>query len=105
MSTVLRHVGAILAALAVWWSAAVLIGLGLYAAWPPDLAAPDPGAGRTHSFMAGVSLGRHWQNFPGNVVGFIAALYTFRAMCRRSPPAAEPGAAADRAGTSSFPGS
>ena len=80
---------ALFGAFAVWWAVAVLCGLGLYELFPPDLSAPDPAAaaaaaGRTYSFRAGISLGRHWQNIPGNVLGFIAALYTFQGLLRRS---------------------
>lgn len=78
MTTLLQHIGAILGAFAVWWSATVLIGLALSGLWPPDLAVPSCEGG--YSFTAGVSLGNHWQNIPGNLIGFIAALYTFRAM-------------------------
>lgn len=81
MSTLLRHVGAILVAFAVWWSATVLIGLVLYGLWPPDLSAGP--CQRSDSFTAGVSLGRHRQNIPGNLIGFIAAMYTFRALGSR----------------------
>lgn len=81
MSILLRHSAAILGAFCVWWSTAVLLGLALYGLWPPDLSAPPGQEG--YSLTAGVSLGRHWQNIPGNIIGFVAALYTFRAMCSR----------------------
>jgi hypothetical protein len=87
--SVLRHITGILVAMVVWWSIAVLGGLVLYMAWPPapitELTRADIPA---VSFMAGVSLGAHWQNIPGNVLGFIGALYAFRAICPKSVSAA-----------------
>jgi len=80
VSTYLRHIGAILGACCIWWLVAVMFGLGLYSLWPPDLTIPDQDNRRTFSFIAGAHLGRHWQNVPGNLIGFIAALYTFRAL-------------------------
>ena len=80
--TILRHITGILMAMVAWWAIAVLGGLALYTIWPPEPLAELSGADvRTVSFMAGVSLGSHWQNIPGNVLGFIAALYAFRAIC------------------------
>jgi hypothetical protein len=83
VSTYLRHIGAILGAFCIWWSAAVVIGLALYSLWPPDLSVPDQ---QVFSFRAGVHLGRHWQNVPGNIIGFIGALYTFRALYPKTLP-------------------
>jgi hypothetical protein len=31
--------------------------------------------------MLGVSLGQNWQNIPANILGFVSALYAFRALC------------------------
>jgi hypothetical protein len=75
---ILKHAGAVLMALVVWWAVTVLCGLGLYAVFPPDLSLPDPVDGQARSFLAGISLGRHWQNIPGNLLGFVSALYAFR---------------------------
>ncbi len=88
VSTLLRHIGSIIAAFLVWWSVAVLIGLALYQVWPLSPVLGDSSEGvQAFSFMAGVSLGRHWQNIPGNVLGFILALYAFRALCPNYRPA------------------
>jgi len=35
----------------------------------------------TFSIMLGVSLEQNWQNIPANILGFVSALYTFRALC------------------------
>ena len=66
-----------------------MLGLGLYSLWPPDLTVPDQDNRRTFSFSAGVHLGRHWQNVPGNLIGFIAALYTFRALYPKALPSSQ----------------
>ncbi|MEJ2599403.1 MAG: hypothetical protein P8Z00_13795 [Anaerolineales bacterium] len=87
--TILRHITGILMAMVAWWAITVLVGLALYMIWPPAPLAELPGADvPTVSFMAGVSLGAHWQNIPGNVLGFIGALYAFRAICPKTVSAA-----------------
>lgn len=87
--TILRHITGILAAMVAWWAIAVLVGLALYMIWPPaPLAELNSADVSTVSFMAGVSLGAHWQNMPGNVLGFIGALYAFRAICPKTASAA-----------------
>jgi hypothetical protein len=60
-------VGAIIA----WWAVTVLIGLLMYAIFPSTET----------SFTAGLELKP--QNIPGNVAGFIAALYAFRSLTTR----------------------
>ena len=45
--------------------------------WPPSFSKNEILEG-SFSFMAGVSLGPHWQNIPGNILGFVLSLYTFR---------------------------
>ena len=62
----------ILGAFVAWWSMAVLVGIGMYAIWPAE----------DSTFIAGVSLAP--QNVPGNFIGFILALYAFRALTKRS---------------------
>ena len=82
LQTVLRHITGIFIAMIVWWAITALSGLALYMAWPPTPVAEITGAeGQWVSFMAGVSLGEHWQNIPGNVLGFISSVYAFRAIC------------------------
>ena len=61
----------IVGALTAWWAVTVLIGLLTYAIYP----ATDT------SFTAGLEL--EPQNVPGNLAGFIAALFAFRAVTTR----------------------
>ena len=63
-----RELAGIVGAVITWWAFAVLIGLLMYAIFP----ATGP------SFTAGLEL--EPQNVPGNVAGFIAALFAFRAV-------------------------
>lgn len=65
MKRAMKDVGGVFAAFVAWWSVAVLLGMLFFAIWPPG-----------HSFTAGLSL--EPQNVPGNVLGFILALYAFR---------------------------
>ena len=65
MQRVMKDIGGILAAFLAYWAAAVLLGMILFAIWPPG-----------GSFTAGLSL--EPQNIPGNAIGFILALYAFR---------------------------
>lgn len=68
MRRLLQDLVGILGAFVAWWSSVVLIGLLMYAIWPPP---PGP-------FGAGISL--EPQNIPGNAFGFVLALYAFRAV-------------------------
>lgn len=81
LATLGRHAGSILLALIVWWAVTILVGLALFQIWPPELipASGDENQG-TFSIMLGVSLGQNWQNIPANFLGFVAALYAFRAL-------------------------
>ncbi len=80
--TVGRHALGIILAATTWWSVTILIGLALFQIWPPE-SFPVSGeqTGRSFEFMLGVSLGRNWQNLPANILGFVSALYAFRALC------------------------
>lgn len=81
LATIGRHVGSIILAAITWWAVTILIGLALFQIWPP---VPFPISGEnsegTFSIMLGVSLGQNWQNIPANVLGFVSALYAFRAL-------------------------
>jgi len=65
-----------------WWAVTILIGLALFQIWPP-VSFPVSGeiSEGTFSIMLGVSLGQNWQNIPANILGFVSALYAFRALC------------------------
>ena len=71
MKRIVQEFAGILGAFIAWWALAVMIGLLMYAIFPPT----------TSSFGAGVS--HEPQNVPGNVAGFIAALYAFRVVTRQ----------------------
>ena len=77
-----RHASSIILAAITWWAVTILIGLALFQIWPP---ASFPVSGEnsrgTFSIMLGVSLGQNWQNIPTNILGFVSALYAFRALC------------------------
>jgi urea transporter len=92
LATLGRHVGGIILAAIVWWAVTILIGLALFQIWPPELipVSGDEG-GRSFSIMLGVSLGRNWQNIPANVLGFVSALYAFRALCPKYKATKETG--------------
>jgi hypothetical protein len=79
--TIGRHAGGIIFAAIAWWAVTILVGLALFQIWPPELI-PVSGEESAQSFliMVGVSLGRNWQNIPANIIGFISALYAFRAL-------------------------
>ena len=66
-----REIVGIIGALVTWWALAVLIGLLMYAIFPATGT----------SFTAGLTL--EPQNIPGNLAGFIAALFAFRAVTAR----------------------
>jgi hypothetical protein len=74
MKRIIREFVGILGAFVAWWALAVMVGLLMYAILPPT----------TSSFGAGVSL--DLQNIPGNMIGFIAGLYAFRAVTKRPDP-------------------
>ena len=82
ITTISRHAGSIMLAFIVWWAVTILIGLALFQVWPLELipVSGEEGA-RSFSIMLGVSLGQNWQNIPANLLGFISALYAFRALC------------------------
>lgn len=82
LTTLGRHVGSIILAAITWWAVTILIGLALIQIWPP-VSFPISGEtnGGTFSIMLGVSLGQNWQNIPANILGFVSALYAFRALC------------------------
>ena len=65
-----RELVGIIGALVAWWSLAVMIGILMYAIFPTT----------DTSFVAGLELKP--QNVPGNLAGFIAALFAFRAVTR-----------------------
>jgi hypothetical protein len=67
-----RELVGIVGALVTWWALTVLIGLLMYAIFPTT----------DTLFTAGISL--EPQNIPGNLAGFIAALFAFRAVTRQS---------------------
>ncbi|HUG67851.1 MAG TPA: hypothetical protein VMM76_08865 [Pirellulaceae bacterium] len=73
MKSVLREAGGILGAFVAWWATAVLLGMLMFAIWPPG-----------GSYTAGITL--EPQNIPGNALGFILALFAFRAMTRPKEP-------------------
>ncbi len=80
--TLLWHFTGMIFASIAWWTAAVGIGLALYHYFPASNSITNSAdTGNSFSLMAGVSLGTHWQNIPGNIFGFLFALYTFRALC------------------------
>ena len=66
-----KEILGILASFLAWWAAAVIIGLLMFAIWPP---------GDSHA--AGISL--EPQNIPGNAIGFVLALYAFRLVTRKA---------------------
>jgi len=82
LTTLGRHAGSIILAAITWWAVTILIGLALFQIWPP-VSFPVSGetSGGTFSIMLGVSLGQNWQNIPANILGFVSALYAFRALC------------------------
>jgi len=65
MKNLIRDIPGILGAFLIWWAAAVLLGMAMFAIWPPG-----------KSYTAGIALDP--QNLPGNILGFILALYAFR---------------------------
>jgi|JI10StandDraft_1071094.scaffolds.fasta_scaffold2222483_1 hypothetical protein len=65
MKKILRDIPGILGAFVIWWAAAVLLGMAMFALWPTG-----------KSYTAGITL--DFQNVPGNLLGFILALYAFR---------------------------
>lgn len=71
MKRILLELLGILGAFIAWWALAVIVGLLMYAIFPATAS----------SFTAGISL--EPQNIPGNLIGFIAALYAFRAVTSR----------------------
>lgn len=73
MKSLLRDAGGILGAFVAWWATAVLLGMLLFSIWPPG-----------ESYTAGISL--EPQNIPGNALGFVLALFAFRAMTRHQEP-------------------
>ena len=76
-----RHVGSIILAAITWWAVTILIGLALFQIWPPvSFPVSGENSGGTFSIMLGVSLGQNWQNIPANILGFVSALYAFRAL-------------------------
>ena len=82
LATLGQHLGSIILAHITWWAVTILVGLALFQIWPPQLASNVGSEGlKTSSIMLGVSLGRNWQNVPANILGFISALYAFRALC------------------------
>ena len=81
LATIGQHLGSIILAQITWWAVTILIGLALFQIWPPQLASNVGSEGlKTSSIMLGVSLGRNWQNVPVNILGFVSALYAFRAL-------------------------
>ena len=82
LATLGRHaMGTILAAI-TWWAVTILVGLVLFQIWPPEsFPVSSEQSGGSFSIMLGVSLGQNWQNIPANILGFISALYAFRALC------------------------
>lgn len=68
MKNLIRDLAGIVGAFIAWWSLAVLVGMVIYSIWPATES----------SFTAGLSL--EPQNIPGNLAGFILALYIFRRM-------------------------
>ena len=80
--TIGRHVGSIILAIVAWWAVTILFGLALFQIWPPvSFPVSGENSGGTFSIMLGVSLGQNWQNIPANILGFVSALYAFRALC------------------------
>jgi hypothetical protein len=79
MQRVLHELGGIAAAFVAWWAVAVVLGIAMFALWPP-----------TGSHTAGLSL--EPQNVPGNALGFVLALYAFRAITRprKEPSGVQP---------------
>lgn len=71
MKRIVLEILGVVGAFIAWWALAVIVGLLMYAIFPP----------RATTFTAGVSL--EPQNVPGNLIGFIIALYAFRAITRR----------------------
>lgn len=63
-----RELLGIIGAFIAWWSVAVLLGLLMYTIFPSA----------DSSFTAGLEL--ELQNVPGNIAGFVAALFAFRAV-------------------------
>ena len=66
-----RELVGIIGVLVAWWSLVVMIGILIYAIFPTT----------DTSFVAG--LEPKPQNVPGNLAGFIAALFAFRAVTTR----------------------
>lgn len=92
LATIGRHVGSIILAAITWWAVTILIGLALFQVWPPvSIPVSGENSGGTFSIMLGVSLGRNWQNIPANVLGFVSALYAFRALIPKNKVIEETG--------------
>jgi hypothetical protein len=67
MKNILKDLGGIAAAMVACWAIMILLGMLMFAIWPPGT-----------SYTAGISL--EPQNVPGNLLGFILALYVFRSV-------------------------
>lgn len=67
MKKILPEIVGVVLAFIIWWAAALLLGMLAYAIWPPE-----------GSYTAGLSL--EPQNIPGNLLGFVLALYVFRSV-------------------------
>jgi len=70
MNPFFKDLVGIVGAFIAWWAVAVLLGMLMFAIWPPAT-----------SYTAGISLAP--QNIPGNLAGFILALYAFRSLTKR----------------------
>jgi hypothetical protein len=86
-SAIKRNCYGIVSSCCVYWSTAVAVGLVLYKIFPPSFQVHAVSSSdiQVFSYMAGVSFGEHWQNIPGNIAGFILALYTFRSISSDRP--------------------
>lgn len=92
LATLGRHAMGIILAATTWWAVTILIGIALFQIWPPvSFPVNSENSGGTFSIMLGVSLGQNWQNIPANILGFVSALYAFRALCPKYKVAEDTG--------------
>jgi Na+/H+-dicarboxylate symporter len=69
---IVRYVVGAIGFLLVWFVVALVIGLGMGMLFPPS----------TGRVMAGFGL--DWRNLPGNVLGVLAGIRSFRASVRKT---------------------
>ena len=71
MNGMTRELIGIFIAFMAWWALALVIGLVMYAAFPSSVP-----------LLAASSASLDLQAVPGDVIGFVAALYAFRGVTK-----------------------